>query len=372
MDYAFVPGHSDYEELLKRVMKSRSNTTLIDDPAVSTIADFLQSLVTNSQQADNLLLGAHANDEAFSIGFDKTTKTPVLSNGIDYEMLEAVKAAGTITVPAAVRTASTNCHVKGCHVGADSALPFLKLLKTDLAIPQQVTAPKYFHSLKGDADRGVLESMQVEFTVMNPKAFADTASLADAFRKKNFTQGVETGGTPVAVPDKWATWVSPQLDLAPGLPDEKPINISTKVVPAAGSLKLINQKNGKCTSRYESFTAYQDMTGKTVPPDVAGQMTFLKGALLNDARETVGHPFPLHVRFGFSSIDDWIAGFDWTPQYDGVRLLIFKGDHYVYAVRLPIVKVGTSNLIYNYYPTTGAPTINFREDNVNFQLFGSV
>ena len=65
MDYAFVPGHSDYEELLKRVMKSRSNTTLIDDPAVSTIADFLQSLVTNSQQADNLLLGAHANDEAF-------------------------------------------------------------------------------------------------------------------------------------------------------------------------------------------------------------------------------------------------------------------------------------------------------------------
>jgi hypothetical protein len=375
MDYAFVPGVSPYEDLLKRVMKSRNNTTLVNQAGVSTIADFLQSLVTNSHQADNLILGAHASDETFAMAFDSTTKVPKVptpSNGRDYEMLEAVQTAGTIHIPAAVRTATTNCHLKGCNVGAEQTKPFLTLFKTDLGAPQQVTAPKYFHSLKDDAGRGVLESMEVEFTVTNPTAFPDTATLADAFRKKGFTQGVEKNGAQVPVPDKWKNWVSASLDLAPWVSDEKPIDISTRIVPPAGGLKLIDRKNGRCTSRFVSFPAYQDMTGKTVPPDKTGQMGFLKAALQNDAREKAGHLFPLHVRFGFSDIDEWIKGFDWTPTFDGTRLLTFNGSQYVYGVRLPIVKTGTNHLIYNYYPTTGRPKMNFLEDNAKFVMFGSV
>ncbi len=178
MDYAFVPGVTGYENLLKRAMKSRTNTTLIDKAGIATIADFLQSLVTNSQQAENLVLGGHANDEAFAMAFDSTTPTPSLSNGRDFEMLQAIDAAGTIHIPPAVRTSTTNCYVKGCNIGADSAQPFLKLFKKCLDNPQQLNGPKFFHDLKDDSGNGVLEYMLVEYTVMSSTSFSTTADLA--------------------------------------------------------------------------------------------------------------------------------------------------------------------------------------------------
>ncbi len=375
MDFAFVPGLTDYESLLKRVMQSRTNTTLINTVGIATIADFLHSLVTNSQQADNLVLGAHANDEAFAIAFDSTTPTPSLSNGRDYEMLQAIDTAGTIHIPPAVRTSTTNCYVKGCNVGADSAQPFLKLFKKCLDNPQQVNGPKFFHDLKDDSGNGVLEYMLVEYTVMGPTPFSTTADLVTAFRNQNFQQGVEVGGTPVPVPDKWSDWISSTLQLNPTFLDEKPFNILTRIVPAAGGLRLINLKNGLSTSRREGFNAIQPMGTQPIPPDNAGRMAFLKPLLQSDPREKAGHPFPLHVRFGFSSLDDWIAGFDWTPIADETdaanRTITFIGNHFVYGVRLPIMASGTNHLIYNYYPTSGTPRMNFLEDNAKFVMFGS-
>ena len=239
MDYAFVPGVTDYEKLLKRVMQSRTNTTLINTVGIATIADFLQSLVTNSQQAENLILGAHANDETFAIAFDSTTQPPNPSNGRDYEMLLAVDAAGTIHIPAAVRTPTTNCYIKGCDVGADSTKPFLELLKKCLDNPQQLNAPKFFHDLADDFGNGILEYMRVEYRVMSPLGFDSTKDLIDEFRKQNFQQGVEVGGQQVPVPDKWKDWISPDLKLRPTLSDEKPFNILASIVPPAGSLKFI-------------------------------------------------------------------------------------------------------------------------------------
>jgi hypothetical protein len=376
MDYAFVPGITDYEKLLKRAMKSRKNTTLIDKTGIATIADFLNSLVTNSQQADNLVLGAHANDEAFAIPFDTTTKVPPDSNGRDFEMLQAVDTAGTIHIPAAVRSSTTNCYIKGCNVGAASAQPFLELLKKCLDRPQQLNGPKFFHNLKDDSGNGVLESMVVEYTVMSPTPFTKTADLADAFRQQNFQQGVEVGGQQVPVPDRWGDWISPALKLSPSTSDEKPFNIFTRIVPAAGGLKFINLKNGLCTSRREGFAPTQLMGTQAIPPDKPGRMVFLKPLLLSDPREKSGHPFPVHARFGFPGIDEWIAGFDWTPIADETdaanRKIIFIGNHFVYGVRLPIMASGTNRLIYNYYPTHGKPTMNFLEDNAKFVMFGSV
>jgi|HubBroStandDraft_4_1064222.scaffolds.fasta_scaffold01048_6 hypothetical protein len=373
MDYAFVPGVTCYEKLLKRAMKSRKNTTLIDKAGIATIADFLQSLATNSQQADNLVMGAHANDEAFAIPFDSTTKVPPGSDGRDYEMVQAVNIAGTIHIPAAVSTSTTNCYIKGCNVGADSAQPFLQLFKKALSNPQQVNGPKFFHDLKDDSGNGVLEYMLVEYTVMSPTPFSKTADLVAEFRKQNFLQGVEVGGTQAPVPDKWSDWIRPTLQLSPSTSDEKPFDILTRIVPAAGGLRFINLKNGRCTSRREGLNATQPMGTQTIPPDKPGKMKFLKPLLQGDPRETSG--LPLHARFGFSSLDEWIAGFDWTPIADETdaanRKIIFIGNHFVYGVRLPIMATGTNHLIYNYYPTHGTPRMNFLEDNAKFVMFGT-
>jgi hypothetical protein len=286
-------------------------------------------------------------------------------------MLQALDKTGTLHISANIKTALTHCHVKGCNAGADTAHPFLALFMKVLGGTQTVTAPKYLHDLKDDAGNGVLEYMVAEYTVMSPTAFKTTDALVKEFRNRNFTQGVEKNGTPEPVPDKWKNWISTSLKLDPALSDEKPFDITTKVVPAAGGLKLINRNNGKATSRFEGgFPVHKDMTGITVPPDTAGRMAFLKDAMKTDPREKDGHPFPLHVRFGFSTIDEWMTGFDWVPTFDG-RVLTFTGGHFVYTVRLPIVKVGTNQLIYNYYPKGGNATMNFREDNDKFKLFGS-
>jgi hypothetical protein len=373
MDYAFVPGVTGYELLLKRAMRSRTNTTLIDQAGIATIADFLQSLVTNSQQAENLVLGAHANDEAFAIPFDSATPVPSGSNGRDYEMLKAIDTAGTIHIPAAVRTSTTNCYVKGCNVGTGSAQPFLQLFKKALDNPQQVNGPKFFHVLRDDSGNGVLEYMRVEYTVMNPTPFSTNADLATAFRNQNFQQGVEVGGTQVPVPDGWSNWVRPTLQLNPTFSDDRPFSILTRIVPAAGGLTLINLNNGTCTSRREGIVATQPMGTQAIPPDKSGRMAFLKPLLQGDPREQSG--LPLHARFGFTSLDAWIAGFDWSPVADETdpasRKIVFIGNHFVYGVRLPVMASGTNHLIYNYYPTHGTPRMNFLEDNARFVMFGS-
>jgi hypothetical protein len=373
VDYAFVPGVTAYETLLKQAMRSRSNTTLIDRPGIATIADFLQSLVTNSQQADNLVLGGHANDEAFAIPFDSTTPVPSGSNGRDYEMVDAINKTGTIHIPATVRTSNTNCYVKGCDVGSNSAQPFLQLLKKALDNPQQVNAPMFFHDLRDVPGNGVIEYMRVEYRVMRPTPFSKTADLADAFRQQHFQQGVEVGGTQVPVPDGWNDWVRPTLRLNPTFSDEQLFSILTRIVPAAGGLSYMNLRNGKCTSRREGIVATQLLGTQAIPPDTPGKMAFLKPLLQGDPREQSG--LPLHARFGFSSLDEWIAGFDWTPVPDesdpANKKIIFIGNHFVYGVRLPIMATGTNNLIYNYYPIHGTPRMNFLEDNAKFVMFGS-
>ncbi len=52
--------------------------------------------------------------------------------------------------------------------------------------------------------------------------------------------------------------------------------------------------------------------------------------------------------------------------------LFLSGQHYAYKVRIPVTKTGSDKLIFNYYPKTGTPTINFVEDNAQFELFGTV
>ena len=372
MDYAFVPGVSSYEDLLKRAMQARRDTKLIAGADVSTIADFLETLRSQSLKADALIVGAHASDRSLAIGFDKTTQVPKNSNGRDYEMLEAVSTAGTIHTPAEVREPTTNFHVKGCNIGDDQAQPLLSLLKKALDNPQGVTAPKYIHALKADADRGVLEYMLYEYTVMNKTAFPDTKALVSAFQSSGSTQDVEAGGTPGPVPSSnWKTWVKSDLDLSPALSDEVKFNFPTKVVPPAGKLKVISVRNAKCTSRLETWGLTVHLAGQTIPPDKPGRMALLRPALLSEPRLKPGHLFPIYKRLGFADFDSFFDGLTWDVSLQGTDL-IFTGQHFVYTVEIPIVKKGTNKLIYNYYPSSGKPKMNFQEDNAGFVLFGQV
>jgi hypothetical protein len=375
MDFAFVPGTTEYEDFLKRVMKSRKNTTLIDDAKVKTVHDFFQKLKDTALVADNLLLGAHASDQTFAIPFDdNTSATPVDSNGRDFEKLLVLDTNGRIRIPLSIRKDDTDLHLKGCNVGADRTKPFITLLKHALDNPRHVTAPKFVHSLHEDPGRGVLEYLKYDYEIVNATAFKTHDELIEAFKKGNliegtFKQGVEVSGSPVDVPAaNWKDLVQTTLDLKPTSDHEVAFGISTKVDPPVGKIKVVDKKNATCKSRVETYTAFKQVSGP-MPPDDAGKMAFLKDAILDDRRMKPGHLFPLNVRYGYPTLDTLMKGMTWTVTAKDT-LLTFLGSHYVYSLYIPIVKTGTNKLIYNYYPTTGTPKINFAEDNATFVMFG--
>jgi len=373
LDYAFVPGLTDYELLLRRVMQARPKTTLIAKFGLTSIAGFLQELSSQSVKADDLVVGAHASDNTWAIPFDSTTPRPTGSNGKDYEILEAVKLKGTIHIPASVRSASTKFHVKGCDIGSDRAQPFVTLLKEALDNPQQVTAPKYLHTLAPHADRGVFEYMQYEFIVMSKTYIENTPALVESFQKQGFTTGVEAGKPTVPIPDdNWKKWVKYGLNLAPWDSDEVVFTVETKIDPpiTSGKVKLTYLfKNASCTSRLETFGINAPMGSTPIPKDDATRLALAKDRLRAMPTMQSSHPFATYVRLGFQDFDSFFDGLDWTVVVQGTDLVI-TGQHYVYSVRIPITKAADNKLIFNYYPLAGKPAINFAEDNAVFVLFG--
>lgn len=373
MDYAFVPGQSDYEDLLRSVAKARPTTTLLGGS--TTIAGFLNDLKSQSLKADNLVVGGHANDMSWVVSFDSATPVPTGSSGTDYEMLQAVDTAKTINIPPDIRTNGIKFHIKGCEIGSKTAEPFLALLKKALGNPQQITAPKFLHGLAPDADRGVFEYMLYDFIVYNKTPVENTPTLVQMFQQKQFQTGVEAGGTPVDIPpENWKRWVKYGLNLAPADAHEVKFDVYTTLDPPiiSGGVKLthMSARDAHCRAVVEGFAVPIPLNGNPIPPDQPGRLALAKSRLILSPTMH-DHPFPTYVRFGFNDFDSMWNGFDWTVSVQGNDLFL-SGQHYAYKVRIPVTKAGSNKLIFNYYPKTGKPTINFVEDNAKFELFGTV
>jgi hypothetical protein len=309
------------------------------------------------------------------VHFDSVTPVPTGSSGTDYEMLQAVDNAKTINIPPDIRTNGIKFHIKGCEIGSKTAEPFLALLKKALGNPQQITAPKFLHGLAPDADRGVFEYMLYDFIVYNKTPVENTPTLVQMFQQKHFQTGVEAGGTPVDIPpDNWKRWVKYGLNLAPADAHEVKFDFYTTLDPpiTSGGVKLthMSARDAHCRAVVEGFAVPIPLNGNPIPRDVPGRLALAKSRLILSATMH-DHPFPTYVRFGFNDFDSMWDGFDWTVSVPGNDLFL-SGQHYAYKVRIPVTKAGSDKLIFNYYPTTGKPTINFVEDNAKFELFGKV
>jgi hypothetical protein len=363
MDQAFAPGTTGQDGRARRMLTARANTHLVTTVGVTTVAGFLQALVAQSITADDLVAASHASDEGFLfLNLDSTTSLP-----IDYEMLEQLNTSGTIHIPASVQGATTSFHFKGCSIGADDSLPFLQLLKQALDNPQSVTAPKYFHSLFEFTGQGIFESMAYGYRVMNKTAFPDRAALIAAFTAAGFTE--ELDGTPVPAAN-WSKWIKSKLQLAPANSHKLPFNFPVTISPSAGGVSAIADLHAECRSRAEHFTYVLTVTGGPIPPDLPGRVALLQTELASDPKFQSTHAYPIYQRMHFADFNDFFNGFSWRATLQG-NTLNFVGTHYVYTLLIPILKPGTADeLIYNYYPVTGAPVMNFEEDNASFVLFG--
>ena len=381
MDFAFVPGITPYEQRLQRAMQNRKKTTLINKPGVVvTVVDFLNELVSQSLKGGDLVLGAHASRDDFVMPFATT------NSRADYETVEALGKAGTVHIPASVRSPDTSVHLKGCRIG-DTAKPLLTVIKTAFDNPQRVTAPRFLHSLTDDAGLGIIEFMSYAFevTTTDAKNFAKRADLVTAFQSppKPFMEGVEKGKPQTAVPAaNFETWVPKQAQLD-SLNGRLPLPISVKLNPpilrknpVTGNNKLVTLKDVGGFEAFDEIIPWPiNMTGLTVPPDKPAQIALLKSLLLKDPKwqDPPAHPFPHYVRYGFDSFVKFFAAFDWDVTFDKpTQTLNYLGTRFIYRLEIPVVKKGTTDLIYNYYPQSGTPVMNFLEDNAKFEMFGVV
>ncbi len=365
MDYAFAPGTTAQDGRLRRMLTARANIKVITTAGVSTVADFLQALVAQSVTADDLIAGSHASDEGFLfIDLDSTTSQP-----INYEMLEKVDTSGTINIPTGVKGANTSFHFKGCAIGSDDSLPFLTLLKKALDNPQSVTAPKYFHSLFEYNGQGIFESMAYGYRVMSKAAYPNRAALIADFTAAGFTE--ELDGTAVD-PAKWSKWIRPTLKLAPANSHKVKFDFPVTIAPAAGGISAISDLQAECRSRAERYTYALTVSSGPIPADLPGRVALLQTEMSSDPVFQSSHDYPVYQRMHFSDFNAFFTGFSWKASLTG-KTLNFVGTHYVYTLVIPILKPATTDeLIYNYYPVTGAPVINFLEDNASFKLFGVV
>ena len=385
MDFAIVPGMSDYELRLRRLVSSRDpKTTLVDKPSV---ADFLQELASQHLKGGDLVLGAHASKSAFVMPFD-VPFDPAKPVRTDYEEVQDLVTKGSVKIPSSVRSDDTSVHLKGCRIG-DTAKPVLDLMKQAFDNPKLVTAPKYLHAISDDAGQGVTEYMAYAYEVTTPDAsnFAKRAELLAEFQLKpdRFKQGVEAGQPPVNVPsDKFDDWLPPQSQLDSLNEDLKLKKFTVRFDPPIirkdpGTGKRVTERtlfdSFVFSAFVDDFTWPMDMTGKVVPSDDPARMALLKPDMQRDDRMKFPkvHPYPYYVRYGFDNFEDFYKGFAWSVTLvseNAKQTLMYVGRIYIYRLQIPVVKTGTRDLIFNYYPTSGTPTINFREDNAKYELFG--
>jgi hypothetical protein len=64
------------------------------------------------------------------------------------------------------------------------------------------------------------------------------------------------------------------------------------------------------------------------------------------------HPFPEYVRYGYKTMDEFMAGWTWKFSYDkSKKLLSYNAMRQEYTVIRPIVEPAKNTLILNYYPS---------------------
>jgi hypothetical protein len=377
MDFAFVPGVGDKSlEHLAELLKRLPDTIVDLSPQPATLSDFLgavNNVVLNLSlgPAGNLLIGAHGEEEGnWYLALDRTTSVPAV--------YETIEKSTSIQIPPAVMGPQTWVRLKSCLLG--DIRPLLLVLKKALGNPPVVTAPRYIHAHLNGYLGGIWEFMEYQFVVTGPdsgkKPLLNRDAAKTAFSDPaNHFQLVDTSSVPV---QSWEDWIPPA-----GTLNLSPATISKATAPA---VVLASNFFGASVpaaivleTRFYSIletAPIVPLESDFIPAGEDTQRDTLNQLLGSRAEYQDSHPYPVFKRYGHKNLTDFTNGFTWkitdstgkTKKYS----LQYVGSRYKYRLEVPMTKPGTMALIFNFYPDSGSPTINFSETNDPLNLFGRV
>jgi hypothetical protein len=393
VDYAFAPGTEDELRKLQQLLRDRTDpdparhldTTLIDTPAVTTIAEFIKHVDTTFPlPTDDLVLGAHAtNSGAMTIDLDA-----IAPHQLDYQALkdahDDVTRRNRLNIPPDMYTTSSGGRqpvrvlIKGCRVG--QAPKFVDGLKQLFGGKIPIIAPKHFESassiVKTRRRRIVGAIGSVEYLLYSNELISRAAlsrpALVKAFHDRGFTQ-FDAAATPI--PDLWEKkWIP--TDVSPGKRAlRKPFVVSLGRDVGNGRTTL--------TSLAE-FRHYAKPWPVPIdnPPASVKTLAGFKAALAARPEYQPGWGptgFPKHEQLGPLNLDGSPTTFDqffdsytWTPpKKKSADPFTWVGVRHKYNVLLPVVQTpmtGTisDRLIYDFFPargTGGTPFIELLESD---------
>ena len=372
MDYAFVPGFGIKElDLVRAVQALRPNTRVLVDPTAVTVSTFVLSLdvlvgLAAIDPAGNLIAGSHGTGEGeLYLAMDKSHPSPTI-----YETLEAVKTSGTIEVLADLGASNPNFRLVGCLIGSDESLPFLRLLKQALKRVNAVSAPRFVHTYQSAPDGSyAFEYMQYAHRITSLRQLTTRDLVLGAFGNVVLHQDLDGSEVPA---ESWDKWIPPAaaLNLKSDKSQQVSFDFPVKISPAAGGQSVLFRNLATFHAIVDHYSFEVELS--PLPTGDAALLALVPQALAQEPDFQDNHPYPVFRRHHFKTRQAFIDGFKWKPTVMSSNTVTFTGTRYRYELHIPIMKPGTDELIYNFYPTTGTPIINFTESNQPFKLFGVV
>jgi hypothetical protein len=131
--------------------------------------------------------------------------------------------------------------------------------------------------------------------------------------------------------------------------------------------------DAKRTFRYRKRAYYSGTGGSISFAKDTGRIEDRKSAvrqkLLKDPLFKDSHPFPMFKRYGYTTMDGFMNGWDWQFKFDrSAQLLKFNPVRHEYILIQPITDITTNELVLNFYPTTnkGKPVELLHETDRRF------
>jgi hypothetical protein len=362
MDYAFAPGTTGYDNIMKDLFRRRPSTSLVNQAGVSRVDEFVTHLQTDggvTRPVGNIIIASHGNDQGWmQIQFADIdiNGDGVAEANTTYEVLVEADTTNVADIPANVRDANTKFHIKGCKIGQAYAAPFVQKVKAALGGNVPVSAPKHFHQVWFRTDLGVMEYLGYDFSVVRPTAFASRNALITAFQGAGL-QFVDGTNVPNA---NWNRWIPRNVSRGRRRRIFT-VNLVPALTPTGGralnSLRLTLDTGFRHDRQTYTFTISYG-AGASPPAGNAARKTEMKTSMGGIAEFQAAHPFPHYKRYEFNSLDDFADGFTWAFNYNARRRVMrCVGTRRKYTVIVPITDpANANNLFFNFYPFAGNAT----------------
>jgi hypothetical protein len=316
-DYALATGKTPYDDAMRGLLAARPETILVKDPALFELSRFFAGLMTNPVATNpirHILVGGHANAEgALRLQIDG-----IVDRGVNYnDLLNLIKSRAVVIDikmllprPNDARKVPIQAKfiVRGCHIGHQ--VKFIDKLRGALGGLVPVAAPIHYHLVTPTRrPPGFMEYLGYAFELSSPTKLKDRKAVIAAMVGAAFPR---IDGKPV--PAKF--WNEPKvIPKDPHKLDRGKTDEGEQRAVAYARSPVDNKKTGlPRIYRYKLRKLFKDDNAVGVPgksTKATDRVKAVRDDLVKRGWFQEKSDFPVYERFGYKSIDEFMAAWDW-------------------------------------------------------------